>query len=301
MARDTRKAHGAAGKKDLLLFDPEDVKLVTDEKHHLYDARVHDEPDEAFIAGCDHRGVVEPIIVSKDPETGETLCEDGRKRVKGLRIANRRRKKRGEVPWRIEAKVVRGKAGDAMGRMVMLNEHRTADTPLNKAHKASRMLELGLTEEEVARDFGVSVSTIHNLIKILDAPAAVRNAVEAGKISVSAGYKLARLDAPEAKKKVEQLVEHAPRTPGKKRSKNAKKAREIVDGPKKVAKTKGNGSTHVNGVGGMRAENVVENVKRELEEQDIKGAGGSSLTRGAIVALQWVLGDDKALHALGLS
>jgi len=35
MAQDTRKAHGAAGKTDMLLFDPEDVLLVTDEKSDL--------------------------------------------------------------------------------------------------------------------------------------------------------------------------------------------------------------------------------------------------------------------------
>jgi hypothetical protein len=39
---------------------------------------------------------------------------------------------------------------------------------------------------------------------------------------------LAREEPEEAKKKLGKLLEHAPRTPGKKRSKNAGKAREIV-------------------------------------------------------------------------
>jgi hypothetical protein len=66
---------------------------------------------------------------------------------------------------------------------------------------------------------------------------AVRNAVDAGKITTSDAYKLAREEPEEAKKRVAELIEHAPRTPGKKRSKNAKKARAIVHGGKAAAAT----------------------------------------------------------------
>jgi ParB family transcriptional regulator, chromosome partitioning protein len=79
---------------------------------------------------------------------------------------------------------------------------------------------------------GMSESTVKNLLKLLDAPAVVRNAVDAGKITTSDAYKLAREEPEVAKKKLDTLLEHAPRTPGKKRSKNAKKAREIVSGGK---------------------------------------------------------------------
>jgi ParB family chromosome partitioning protein len=260
MAQDTRKAHGAAGKTDMLLFDPEDVLLVTDEKSDLYDERVHLEPAPAFIANLEHYAVLEPIIVRKNTTTGKTEVVDGRQRVKGLRLANKNLKKRGEEPWRISAIVKRSDAGTAIGMMISTNEQRHADSPLNLAKKAARMIERGKTEVEVGVALGRSASSVKNLIALLDAPAVVRNAVENEKITVSDGYKLAKLDAGEARKKVEALIE----TPES----------------------------------GVRAQHIVENVLRELQDQDRNGAGGNALTRGAIVALQWVLGDDEALDVL---
>jgi ParB family chromosome partitioning protein len=292
MPRDTRKAHGAAGKTDMLLFDPEDLLLVTDETSDLYDDRVHLEPTAAFVANLEHYGVLEPILVRKNTATGKTEVVDGRQRVKGLRVANKNLKKRGEEPWRISAVVKRSDAATAIGMMISTNEQRRDDSPLNRAKKAARMLERGKTEPEVANALGCSSASVKNLIALLDAPAVVRSAVENEKITVSEGYKLAKLDASEARKKVEALIEHAPRTPGKKRSANARKAREIVDGPKATPEAP---------EGGLREPHIVENVLRELQEHDRNGAGGSALARGAIVALQWVLGDDDALQALGLA
>ena len=43
------------------------------------------------------------------------------------------------------------------------------------------------------------------------------------------------MEPEEAKKKLAELLEHAPRTPGKKRSKNAKKAREVMGRPEPAA------------------------------------------------------------------
>lgn len=97
-----------------------------------------------------------------------------------------------------------------------------------RAKKAQRYIEAGRDETEIAALFGMSVASVKNMLRLLDAPAAVRHAVDAGKITVSDGYKLAREEPEEAKKKLGKLMEQAPRTPGKKRSKNAKKARAIM-------------------------------------------------------------------------
>src|ERR1019366_5839873 len=76
-----------------------------------------------------------------------------------------------------------------------------------------------------------------NLVKLLDAPAVVRNAEASGKITTSDAYKLAREEPEKAKEMLTELLTHAPRTPGKKRSKNAKKARAITSKGKKGKKT----------------------------------------------------------------
>lgn len=279
--KDTRAAHGAVAKKDMLLFDPEELVLVTDEKSDLYDDRVQWEPSEALILNVAHYGILEPVIVRKNPETGKTEVVDGRQRVRACRAANKILKKRGEELHRVPAVVRRGDAGSTIGVMISANEQRAEDTPLNRARKASRMLERGKSEEEVGIALGVSVATVKNLLKLLDAPAAVRHAVESGKITTTDAYKLARLEPSEAKEKVQRLVDNVVRAPGKKRVSRtaARKAREIVDGKSSD----------------LRSANIVENVLREIQE---KKEGVGDFHRGFAAALEWTLGDDEALGAV---
>jgi len=176
------------------------------------------------------QGVLEPILVRRNQETGDVEVVDGRQRVKAAREANKRLKKQGLELIRVPAMPQRASDHKAMGMLISANEHRQDDTPLGRAKKAQRYLDLGRSEAEVAALFGISTASVKNMLSLLDAPAAVRSAVESGKITTSAGYKLAKLEPAEARKKVDELIEKAPRTPGKKRSKNAKKAREIVNG-----------------------------------------------------------------------
>src|SRR5271166_2387545 len=67
-SKDTRKVHGSEGKK----------------------GRVDDEPTEEMIRNVMHFGVIEPIVVRKNQETGKTEVVAGRKRTKACREANRR-------------------------------------------------------------------------------------------------------------------------------------------------------------------------------------------------------------------
>jgi ParB family chromosome partitioning protein len=294
--RDSAATHGASGKTDCLLFDPEELVLVTDPKHDLYDERVHEEPTEKFVANVLHYGVLTPILVRKNPETGKTEVVFGRKRVKACRAANKIRKKRGEDLYRIKAVVQRSDSKTAIGAMITENEQRVEDTPLNRAAKAARMLERGATEAEVGTAFGISPATVKNLIALIDAPAAVRKAAESGKISTSDAYKLSKLEPEEARKKVAELVEHAPRPEGgKKRSKNAARAREIVDGPKRLKPAAEAASADGDAERKMRAPNQVENLAREIDEGSVFGAEGKLAVRAFA---KWILGDDEALKAL---
>lgn len=232
------------GKKDAYTFDPEDLVLVEDPKHPLYDKRVHLPVSESLVLNMMHapdgvpQGVLEPITVARDPDSNKILVVIGRQRVKAAREANKRLRKAGLEPFWVPAimSARHMKPHRALGMIISENEGRQDDTPLGRAEKAKQYLELGRDETEVAVLFGVSAAAVKNWVALLEAPAVVRNAVEAGKISISDGYKLAKLDPAEAKAKVDELLEHAPRTPGKKRNSNAKKAREIVNGGKEKDK-----------------------------------------------------------------
>lgn len=240
MPKASRDSLNAKGKRDAYMFDPNDLVLVEDEKSPLYDERVHLPVDEALVLNIMHapdgvaQGVLEPCNGMRNPETGKVEIIDGRQRVKAARVANKNLRKAGMEPVWVPVMLKRTSAHGAMGMLISSNEHRQDDTPLGKAKKAQRYLDLGRSEDEIAALFGISKASVKNMLSLLDAPAAVRNAVESGKISSSDGYKLAKLEPEEAKEKVAELIEKAPRTPGKKRSSNSKAAREIVSGSKEV-------------------------------------------------------------------
>lgn len=273
MPKASRDSLNAKGKRDAYMFDPDDLVIVTDEKSPLYDDRSKLPIDEALVLNIMFapdgvpQGVLEPINVLRNAETGKVEVIDGRQRVKAAREANKRLKKQGLEQVRVPAMVQRANAHRAMGMLISANEHRQDDTPLGRAKKAQRYLDLGRDHKEIAVLFGISEASVKNLLSLLDAPTAVRNAVESGKISTSDGYKLAKLDPGEAKEKVAELVEHAPRTPGKKRSKNAGKAREIVNGKKE-----GNGIS-------KKAENSVATDIAAWIDQNWKDVPGGLLKK----------------------
>ena len=49
MAKNSIDAYGASGKTNVLTFEPENLHLVTDKTHPLYDERVHLPIDEGMV------------------------------------------------------------------------------------------------------------------------------------------------------------------------------------------------------------------------------------------------------------
>src|SRR5271156_5573271 len=95
-SKNTKDIYGAVGTTSLLSFDPDTLKIVTNKKHHLYDPCGEQEPNAELVASILYKGVTTPILVWKDPETGDVCVVDGRQRVLAARAANKVLKKRGE-------------------------------------------------------------------------------------------------------------------------------------------------------------------------------------------------------------
>ena len=74
MAKNSIDAYGASGKTNVLMFEPEKLHLVTDKTHPLYDERIHLPISEAMVLNIMDQGVLEPIIVWKDPDKRAGLC-----------------------------------------------------------------------------------------------------------------------------------------------------------------------------------------------------------------------------------
>ncbi len=156
MAKNSIDVYGASGKTNVLNFEPENLHLVTDKTHPLYDERVHLPIEEGMVLNIAELGVLEPIIVWKDPETGLSCVVDGRQRVRHTLEANKRLLKEGKEPLLVPAVAKRGSAVRMAQAMVSANEIRQADTPLGRAKKMADALERGHDEDDLALMFGVN-------------------------------------------------------------------------------------------------------------------------------------------------
>jgi hypothetical protein len=139
-------------------FDPDDLVLIEDPKHPLYDARIKLPLKPEFVANIKALGVIEPVIVRKID--GNPVVIDGRQRVRAALEANRQRKAEGLEPMKVPAVERKGSAGDAYAVTISTNEHRQEDALRAKIEKAQRSHQLGNSEEDIATQFGVSVPTV---------------------------------------------------------------------------------------------------------------------------------------------
>ncbi|HEM7889451.1 hypothetical protein [Burkholderia cepacia] len=227
MAKSSVEAYGAKSKVTALAMDPNDLELVVDPSHPLYDRRVHQEPNPKTVLNYRAIGVREPVLFYKDPETGKNLVIDGRGRVINARELNRQLVAAGEPPITIPAipqKVINDGGKSFTAVMVSANEIRHEDSPINRAEKMARMLDVGHTEETVAVYFGVEVPTVRQQLKLLDCTAAVRDALEADQITVSNALKLAKLTPEQQREKVKAVIAAADGKEGHDRSRAQKAA-----------------------------------------------------------------------------
>ncbi len=225
MAKNSIDVYGASGKTNVLNFEPENLHLVTDKTHPLYDERVHLPIEEGMVLNIAELGVLEPIIVWKDPETGLSCVVVGRQRVKHTLEANKLRLKEGKDPLLVPGVVKRGSANQMAKYMVSENEIRRPDTPLGRAKKMSDALDRGLDEDDIAVLFGCSVQTVRATLSLLDATQAVREAVEAGTVTVTQARQLASLKPEEQREKVSEIEVATAGTTGHER---ARRQRQIL-------------------------------------------------------------------------
>ena len=272
MGANSKTTYGADGSTSLLSFYPEKLTIVTDPEHPLYDER-HKLPfDEATVRNMMAFGVLEPIIVTRDPDSGAVLVVDGRQRVKNAAEANRRLDAQGSPLLLVPATTRKGdNAAMMMGVMVATNELRQADPPLVRAAKMQRMKNLGQDDEAVALAFGVTTKTVEATLCLLDCSKPVQRAIEQNFIGINDAKYLSRLTPDQQRAKVEELVKAVV---GKEGHARAKAKRQVLTTSDKPAapKTKGR-----------------KEITAKLKEAKAV-ADPTSVLDGWIECLEWVLG-----------
>lgn len=211
-------------------YDPKEICIVgldepfvdVDSSHELYDPRKDLPVDENFVEDIALNGVIHPISVTKIGDS--VVVVDGRQRLKAVRTVNERLKEKGyDDLLLIQATVVQHTGtADMLGRLISANSHHQADSIMEKARKAARLLNLGRSEQEVAVRSNVTKQTIDNWLKLLRCIPAVQNAVDTGKISASAAAELADLPPDEQMEMLQKLLEESGKKITKKRVKKAK-------------------------------------------------------------------------------
>lgn len=209
MAKNSIDAYGASGKSNVLFFEPENLHLVNDPAHPLYDERIHLPIDEAMVRNIMDQGVLEPVLVWKDPETCLVCVVDGRQRVRHSRLANERLLAEGKEPLLVPGIAKRGSAVRMSQFMISANEIRRADTPLGRAKKMASLLERGHDEQDLAMLFGCSPQTVKTTLALLDCTQAVQDAVEAGTVNAGQARQLSALPPEEQREKVKELAQAA--------------------------------------------------------------------------------------------
>lgn len=171
-------------------------------------------------------GVLEPIIVTRDTETGDVLVIDGRQRVRHALEANKRLDAAG-LPLLLVPATTRKGDDDAalMSIMVATNEIRQADPPMVRAAKMQRMKARGMDDANVALAFGCTTKTVESHLSLLDCAKPVQKAVEGGFIGITDAKYLSRLTPDQQKAKVEELVRA---TTGKEGHARAKAKRDVL-------------------------------------------------------------------------
>lgn len=157
-----------ARRSDCLWLDPDELLLITDKSHPLYDERVEEPVDERLKANILYKmqGVLEPVIICRI--NGDPAIVDGRRRTKAARAANQELREQGAEPIQIPCMLKRGDGNDLFGMSIAMNEQRRDDAVAAKSAKLIRLLNQGHSHEDAAQVFGVSVSTIRRWEKIGD-------------------------------------------------------------------------------------------------------------------------------------
>ncbi|MCZ6706735.1 MAG: ParB/RepB/Spo0J family partition protein [Chloroflexi bacterium] len=139
---------------------------------------------EELAASIRENGVLQPILVRRT-EPGQYTLVAGERRWRAAQMAGL-----DTVPAIVDNTV----DTDALILALVENIQRQDLTPLEEAHAYQRLVESGLTQEQIAKDVGKSRSAVSNALRLLQLPTPVRMSLAGGEITE--GHARAILGAP---------------------------------------------------------------------------------------------------------
>lgn len=255
------------------------LKLAKDDSDPRWDSRMLLKLDKNFILDIAENGVEVDLDVTESPDFpkghymgGEFGINDGRMRVRAIPEANEIRKKKGLPPLQVGLKIRERESVAAMRTGVRLNEKRYDSDAVTRARTMSRYQDAGLTDDEIASDFGIKASDVHQHLSLLGLPPEVQKLVTDGKMSVSTAAGVARLDPSEVKRRANELIAAA--AEGRVTAAKARSATGQSNGPDRLP--------------AKAIKQLIDELKAALKEGG-DGAAASHSMQGAVYALETVL------------
>lgn len=165
---------------DAYAIDPDEFYLP-ELGHPRHDAvRFNLAVDVALAKNIAMLGVIDAVVCRTGTNPPEVV--DGMQRVKAARYAKHQL---GVVDLKVVFTRRRGTDEDLFGVMVSANRFRHEDGPAKLARDASQMLAHGASDKQVEVTFGWTGQQRRDHLKLLDLPADVRAAVDAGTMALS--------------------------------------------------------------------------------------------------------------------
>lgn len=187
IAKTTRDA---LAKGNFYQYDPDQLVIITDPKHPLFDPRGLEAPDAALVQSMLNFGFKTSSSVEVEATKEGLVVVDGRRRVIAAREVKRIQHEKGEdVSIRVRCLVSKDKP---FVGMILGNAHRKDESVLQKAAKAKRSIDMGYSEIETANLFGVTTQTIKNWLAAEALPDLIKAALETNNITVTLALELAK-------------------------------------------------------------------------------------------------------------
>lgn len=212
MGKNQVKATGSHGRADLLFFPPEDLTIIEDSKHPLYDPRVDKPLEEVDVRNVDDNGILEPIAVRRNGEKdGKPIIEVvfGKTRTRWAREVNKRRRAAGRKDLlKVPCVMKRGDDKTIFKMMAIENAIRHDNSPMGTANLMNRLIAMGGTEEEASVTFGLHIQTVKEHLKLLDLHPTIQKHVETGVVGATlAAQEFSKIPREEQVAKFEELRE----------------------------------------------------------------------------------------------
>ncbi|BCP60812.1 ParB/RepB/Spo0J family partition protein [Streptococcus suis] len=172
---------------------------IKDIQANPYQPRLHFDEEKLLelAQSIKENGVIQPIIVRRSPLIGFELLA-GERRLRASQLAGLT-----EIP----AVIKHLSDDDLLYQAIIENLQRSDLNPIEEAHSYEKLIEKGLTHDEIAQIMGKSRPYITNLLRLLHLSESTRQAVETGKITQGHARQLVALSEKQQAEWVQKIQE----------------------------------------------------------------------------------------------